>query len=61
MVTEKCKKDVLKWAKSIGEVEARRRMLNAGIGYSTAVLLSSGKYVSELKVSTMDKLKEAMK
>lgn len=46
---DELKKAIRDWAQRIGEGEARARMFNAGVGYSTIMLILTGKYHSEPK------------
>jgi hypothetical protein len=43
------KKIIPKWAKEVGELEAKLILINAGLGYTTALFLIKGTYKSELK------------
>lgn len=55
------KNEIPKWAAKVGARKARLALLNAGIGYTTAVLLIKGEYPSTPTGDTVDRLRAALR
>lgn len=52
---------IYRWSKRIGSKNARAILINAGVGYTTAVFLANGTYKSEPKGKTKTRLENVLK